>query len=345
MPDERLDIKNLSKAELEGAFREIGERPFRAAQVMKWLYKAHVLAFDRMSDLPQELRVFLKKRFIISSPAMVDFRRSPSDGTTKYLLKLEDSSTIETVFLPEKSRNTACLSSQVGCRYGCSFCASSSLGFARHLAVSEILSQVIFIETKNPSSRVTHLVFMGIGEPFDNFDNVMKSIRVFNDPDAFGIGARRITISTCGIIPGIERLKREKLQVELSVSLHAADDELRSKLVPVNKRYPLKELMASCRDYVAATGRIITFEYILIGGVNSSPPDAVRLALLLRGLKCKVNTILFNEIKSKGYAMPTRQQAVEFNKTLRSMGVSVTMRKSRGSDIDAGCGQLRMSRL
>jgi 23S rRNA (adenine2503-C2)-methyltransferase len=298
-----------------------------------------------MTDLPESLRHKLKSKFHITHPVMLDSRTSAADGTTKYLLKMEDASTIETVFLPEKERATICLSTQVGCKFACSFCASAPFGFVRDLKASEILDEVLFVKSVNPAVPVTNLVFMGIGEPLDNYDNVLKAVRIFNDPDAFGIGARKITISTCGIIPGIKRMEKEGLQVELSVSLHSADDGVRSKLVPVNKRYPIKELIASCREYIERTDRVITFEYILIKGANASLSDAMKLARLLRGMKCKVNTITYNKIRIKEYTEPSSAEARAFLKILKDNGIKATHRKSKGEDIDAGCGQLRISRL
>jgi 23S rRNA (adenine2503-C2)-methyltransferase len=298
-----------------------------------------------MTDLPDDLRRKLKDKFHITRPVMLDSRRSPTDGTTKYLLKLEDGNTIETVFLPEKARGTICLSSQVGCKFSCSFCASAPFGFVRNLKASEILDEVLFVRTKNPDAAITNLVFMGIGEPFDNYDNVMRAIRIFNDKDAFNIGARRITVSTCGVLPGMKKFSDEGLQIELSVSLHCAEDAVRSKIVPVNKRYPLKELIAACREYTARTDRVITFEYILIRGVNSSRQDALKLAALLKGLKCKVNTISYNKIKALDYDEPSARDIRLFIDILKDKGVNVMHRKSRGEDIDAGCGQLRISKL
>lgn len=341
----KTDIKSLSKTELEELLISLGEKKFRAKQVMRWLYKVGVKSFDEMTDIPASFREKLKDKCHLTRITLLDMRRSRSDGTTKYLLKLEDASSIETVFLPESSRNTICMSSQVGCKFSCSFCASAPFGFARNLTTSEILDEVLFVKRENPASPITNLVFMGIGEPFDNYENVMKAIRILNDGDAFGIGARKITVSTCGIIPGIKKFEKEGLQIELSVSLHSAVDEVRSKLVPVNKRYPLKELMAACREYTRNTNRIITFEYILIKGVNSSVEDALKLAGLLKGLKCKVNTISYNLIKAKDYDEPTPEDVKSFMAALTSKGVAATHRRSRGEDIDAGCGQLRISRM
>lgn len=341
----KIDIKNLSKAELTAALEDMGAEAYRVRQIFRWLYKVGVKSFDGMTDLSDELRHMLKGKLHINHPVMLDSRRSAMDGTAKYLLKLEDSETIEAVLLPEKDRATICLSTQVGCKFACSFCASAPFGFVRNLKASEILDEVLFIKQKNPSVNVTNLVLMGIGEPFDNYDNVMRAIRIFNDPDAFNIGARKITISTCGVIPGIKKLAKEGLQVELSVSLHSADNDIRSELVPINKRYPIRDLIDACRDYTEHTGRVITFEYILIKGANASEADALKLAKLLMGMKCKVNTIAYNKISIKGYAEPSSGDLKAFLKVLKDNGISATHRKSKGEDIDAGCGQLRISGL
>lgn len=341
---DKIDIKNLAKVELEEKLEGLGLEAYRARQIFKWLYKSGVSYFDEMTDLSAEARGILKAKFHITRPAMLDLKRSRADGTTKYLLKLEDANTIETVFLPAFRRGTACLSSQVGCRYGCSFCATLAFGFVRNLTRSEIVDEVIFLKAKSSSPSLTNLVFMGIGEPMDNYDNVMAAIRIFNDKDAFNIGARRITVSTCGIIPGIERLKGEGLQIELSVSLHSAVDHIRSKLVPANRIYPLKDLMKACSSYIDETGRVITFEYVLIKGVNCSRDDAASLARLLKGIKCKVNTISCNAA-AKGLEKPSDTDIRVFVGILKKSGVNAIHRKSRGEDIDAGCGQLRISRF
>jgi 23S rRNA m2A2503 methyltransferase len=341
----KIDIKNISKDELIKELVKIGEKPYRATQVFRWLYKTPVSSFDEMTDLNKELREKLKERFHITKIVLLDSKRSLSDGTTKYLLKLEDSHTIESVFLPEEERATLCLSSQVGCKFGCSFCASAPFGFVRNLKASEILDEVLFIKAHNKDRAITNIVFMGIGEPLDNYNNVMRAIRILNDEDAFKIGARRITISTCGVLPGIEKLVSEKMQVELSVSLHSVDDKIRSKLVPINKAYPLNALMAACKEYTGQTKRIITFEYILIRGVNASVGDAFKLARFLTGLLCKVNIISYNQIKAKGYEPPSTDDVKEFIRTLKGRGINAMLRKSKGEDIDAGCGQLRISKL
>ncbi|MFA5146246.1 MAG: 23S rRNA (adenine(2503)-C(2))-methyltransferase RlmN [Candidatus Omnitrophota bacterium] len=341
----KIDIKDLSKKELEDALEKLGARRYRAAQVWSWLYKRGAGSFDKMSDLPEDLRRKLKEAFHITRLVLLDSRRSSADGTVKYLFKLEDGNTIETVFIPEGRRGTICLSSQVGCKFRCSFCASAPFGFVRNLRASEIIDEVLSVKEKNPLPGLTNLVFMGIGEPLDNYANLMKAVRVLNDKDAFGIGARKITISTCGMIPKIKKLEEEGIQVELSVSLHSADDRVRSGLVPINTKYPLAELIDTCREYTAVTGRIVTFEYVLLKGINSSEDDALKLVSLLKGLNCKVNTIAYNQIKAKGFEPPSAREIKLFIETLKAGSVQVTHRKSKGEDIDAGCGQLRIARM
>jgi len=342
---DKTDIKNLSKEKLGLALKEQGVEAYRSAQIFKWLYAKLAKSFDDMTDIPAGTREMLKKKFHLTRMTELDSKRSKLDGTTKYLFKLEDGNTIETVFLPEASRGTICLSSQVGCKYGCSFCASAPFGFVRNLKVSEILDEVIHVKASHPNERITNLVFMGIGEPMDNYSNVLEAVRILNDPGAFNIGARRITISTCGIIPGIDRLKTEGLQVELSVSLHSAKDDVRSRLVPINKKYPIKELIAACKDYTLNTGRVITFEYVLIKGENSSAADSQAVSVLLKGVKCKVNVISYNNITAKGYLQPSPGEVRGFMDILKKNGISATKRKSKGEDIDAGCGQLRISKF
>lgn len=342
---DKVDIYSLSKEELALRLKEMKEPVYRTVQIFNWLYQKGVNGFAEMSDLPDGLRDRLKSRFHVYRVFILDAKRSSIDETVKYLLKLEDGNTIEAVFLPSTRRNTACLSSQVGCKYACSFCASSPFGFVRNLTSGEILSELLTLNSKHAASRITNIVFMGIGEPMDNYDNVLRAIRVFNDKDAFNIGARKITISTCGIIPGIKRLEKENLQVELSVSLHSAVDSVRSKIVPINRRFPIGDLMEACREYTARTGRVITFEYVLIQGVNSSREDALELVRLLKGMKCKVNTISYNQIKARGYEQPSKREAADFVTVLKGGGINVTHRKSLGEDIDAGCGQLRISRM
>ena len=342
---EKTDIKNLSKAELADHLKRLGAEPYRAPQIFKWIYGKLARSFDEMTDIPSGLRSVLKNNFHLIHLAEMDSKRSRIDGTTKYLFKLEDGNTIETVFLPEGARATICLSSQVGCKYACSFCASAPFGFVRNLKTSEILDEVIRIESSHKGVPITNIVFMGIGEPMDNYENVLKAIRILNDPAAFNIGARKITVSTCGVIPGIKKLKLEKLQVELSVSLHSSKDDVRSRLVPINNKYPIAELMTACKDYTESTGRVITFEYVMIKGENASVEDAKALAALLKNMKCKVNLISYNNIRAAGYVQPSASETRKFMDRLKTAGINITRRKSKGEDIDAGCCQLRISKL
>lgn len=341
----KIDIKSLSREELVRELAGLRIERYRIDQIYRWLYKEGVKSFDDMRDLPSNLREGIKKKFHIIHHAVLDKKVSAADGTTKFLFKLEDGNSIETVYLPEDDRVTLCLSTQVGCKFKCAFCASSPHGFIRNLSCSEILEEVISVRREHPDKNITNIVFMGIGEPFDNYDNLMRSIRILNDKRAFNIGARRITISTCGLVPGIKMLEGENLQVELSVSLHSPTDEVRSKIVPVNKRYPIKELMDTCREYTARTGRVITFEYVLLNNTNASVDDARSLAALLDGMKCKVNVIAYNQVKQRGFEKPSDPEIGAFMNVLRRERVNATRRKSKGEDIDAGCGQLRIAKM
>ncbi|MCX5679652.1 MAG: 23S rRNA (adenine(2503)-C(2))-methyltransferase RlmN [Candidatus Omnitrophica bacterium] len=350
---DKIDIKSLSKEELGLRLEGLGAEAYRSRQIFKWIYVKLAKSFDDMTDIPVGMRDTLKKNFYLTRMTALDSKCSKLDGTTKYLFSLEDGNTIEAVFLPEGKRGTICLSSQVGCKYGCSFCASAPFGFVRNLTTSEILDEVIHVKAAHPKDRITNLVFMGIGEPMDNYSNVLEAIRIFNDPGAFNIGARRITISTCGIIPGIERLQKEGLQVELSVSLHSAKNDVRSSLVPINKKYPVKDLIAACKDYTRNTGRVITFEYVMIKGENSSKADSQALVDLLGCMKCKVNVISYNPVRSYGRTIASNGASIQpssgdircFIDVLKKSGVNVTKRKSKGEEIDAGCGQLRISKF
>jgi len=335
-------IKDLSGDELREAVEEFGMPAYRAGQVYHWLYAGAVGSFDDMSDLPADLRASLGERYAVDTLEKVRERLS-GDGTLKYLLKLADGNTIETVLIPVAGRKTVCLSSQVGCRFGCPFCASGMGGFTRNLGQGELLDQVVAV--KREGIAVTHIVFMGIGEPLDNLENVIRAVTVLNDPKGFGIGARRITISTCGLVDGIGRLLKSGVRAELSVSLHAPVDELRDRLVPVNRRYPVKKLLGACRKYYAVTKRVVTFEYALLDGINDSPALARKLASLLDGFDCKVNLIKVGEVPIEGFRPSRREAAHRFRSILRENGVKVTLRRQRGADIEAACGQLRLRTL
>lgn len=336
------NIKDLSLKELEQVLSAWKEKEFRARQIFSWIYQKANGDFIEMDDLPLSLRGRLKENFCLSSLGLIKVFKS-RDETQKLLLRLGDGNLIEAAIIPAAGRVTGCLSTQLGCKFACRFCASGLSGFKRNLTCGEILDEVLYLRNHAPAHKLTHLVFMGIGEPLDNYDNVLKAIRIINSPDAFNIGARRITISTCGIIPGIERLSEEGMQLELSVSLHAADDKTRSQIMPINKIYPLKALIAVCKDYSKKTRRQVTFEYVLIKGVNSDLLSAKNLIKILKELKlCKINLIPGNYIKEYNLEPPDKAEVLLFRERLKKGGLNVTLRRPRGLDIEAACGQLRL---
>lgn len=335
-------ITELNLKELEAALLAQGQPAFRAKQVFSWIYKRGARDFERMSDLPASLRRALKANFTLSSLKLAQKSLS-SDGTEKFLFELKDKNLIEAVSIPAAGRVTGCVSSQAGCPFNCSFCASGSAGFKRNLTCGEIIEEVLYLKDLSAAKRLTHLVFMGTGEPLDNYENVLRAIRLINSPQAVNIGARRITISTCGLVPGIRRLAGEGLQVELSVSLHAADDKTRARLVPINKKYPLAVLLGACKDYIKKTGRQITFEYVLINGVNSALQNAKDLSIIMKGLGfCKVNLIPANPVAEHKIAPPATAEVSAFRNFLAGRGITATLRKPRGADIKGACGQLRL---
>jgi len=336
------DIKELSLKELEDKLLFWGSPKYHARAIFNWIYQKGAYEFSRMSNLPAPLRKKLTDEFSILGLALADLQES-IDGTTKFLFELADRNLVEAVNIPAAKRITGCISSQVGCKFGCNFCASALKGFKRNLTRGEILDEVLYLKNNLKIGQLTHIVFMGTGEPLDNYENVLSAIRLINSPLAFNIGARRITISTCGIIPEINRLALEDLQIELSISLHAADDKTRSQLMPVNKKYPLVDLIKCCREYIAKTNRQITFEYILIKDFNSDLASAEKLATLLKGLRlAKVNLIPANPIAELKIFPPAEREILFFKDKIFSLGVNVTLRKERGQDIDAACGQLRL---
>lgn len=335
---EKTDIKDFTLRELERAIGDLGEPRYRARQVFSWVYKRGARSFGEMENLPASLMGKLGQAYRIGSVEEEERTRS-SDGTEKFLFRLPDNNFIETVLIRSQARKTLCLSTQVGCRFACPFCASGSMGFTRNLAASEILEQVLFLRDKT-RQKITNFVFMGMGEPLDNYENTSRAIIIMNDKEALGIGARRITVSTCGIIPGIDKLKDMGLQVNLSISLHAANDRLRDKLVPVNKRYPLEDLVAACERYIEKAGRAITLEYVLIKGENDSGGDADGLAEIARRLKAKVNIILCSAVAGGNFKAPSKKETELFINQLLSQKVNATLRKSKGQDIRAACGQL-----
>ena len=332
-----INIRDLSLEELEEEILKLGEKKYRAKQIFAWLYRT-VDSFDEMTDLSKDLINKLKENFIIKNLEIENFQKS-FDGTIKYLFKLNDGHKIETVIMKYKYGNTACVSNQVGCKMGCNFCASAKIGFVRSLTPGEIVSQILEIE-KHSGEKISNVVFMGIGEPMDNYDNVIKAIRLINDPKGLNIGARHISVSTCGLIDGILRLAEENIQCNLCISLHSSRDEVRSDMMPINKRYNISELMDACKKYIEKTNRRITFEYALVDGVNDSREDALHLARLLKGMLCHVNLIPVNKIKDGIYEKSSTEKILAFRDFLNEKGIVATVRRELGSDIAAACGQL-----
>ena len=339
------NILDHSPEELKAAFEKHGLPGFRADQVLGWIYKKGVYDFAKMPNLGAETVAKLKEHFDIRMPAVIERQRSGEDKSTKLLLKLGNGDLVETVYMPVKERETVCISSQVGCKFHCAFCASGQNGFFRNLNQGEIVSQVLLARDVSKKKKLTNIVFMGIGEPMDNYDNVLKTIRTLNSPKGMGIGARRITVSTCGVVPKMERFADEGLQIELSVSLHGPNDLVRGAIMPVNQAFPVKSVLEAAKHYAAKTGRAITFEYILIKGINASEAEARSLTKALKGILCKVNLIPYNPIEEFPHATPTYNEVVRFQQILEEGGIRTTVRFSKGTDIQAACGQLRSVKL
>ena len=325
--------------ELEQDFALLGEQKFRAKQVFQWISRG-VRDFGKMTNLSKPLREKLKGEYELYEPKVIGKQVSAIDGTIKYLWELKDGNAVETVVMSYKHGNTVCVSSQVGCRQGCAFCASTIGGLVRNLEPSEILDEVLFSQLDS-GKTISNIVLMGIGEPLDNFDNVMRFLELVNSPDGMNIGMRHISLSTCGLVDKIEQLAERDLQLTLSVSLHSPDDESRSKIMPVNRRWPVDTLLSACRDYFAKTGRRISFEYTMIDGVSDSPEQAQLLAKKLAGMGAHVNMIPLNNVTESGLHTSSRQAIRRFQTILEENGVTATLRRTLGSDIDASCGQLR----
>jgi 23S rRNA (adenine2503-C2)-methyltransferase len=332
------DVKDLTLNELRAELENWGEPSYRARQVFEWIYKKGASSFDAMTDLPRSLRQRLRGHFYMGTPELTEQLRS-LDGTEKFLFRLADGAFIETVLIPSGTRRTLCLSTQVGCKFGCVFCASGAGGFSRNLLPSEILGQILFLRDRL-NVRLTNFVMMGMGEPLDNLDGIVRAIRIMNAREGLDIGARRITISTVGIVPAIKELERLGLQVKLSLSLHATRDELRSRLLPVNKKYHLAEVVKAGVDYQKKTGRMITIEYILISGLNDTREDAARLAAIGKRLNAKINLIPYSPGWGPEWTSSPRARQEAFLRVLQDKGVSATVRRSKGADIRAACGQL-----
>ncbi len=351
----RKNILSLSPTQLKEFVRSLGEPAYRADQILWWVYKKLAISFDEMTDLPQTLRQKLVSVASLSGLTPVDEKVSADGQTRKVLFRLDDGKTIESGFMlygkadSSRERRTVCVSTQVGCPIGCAFCATGQQGFERNLHPGEIIEQVLYFmrsmkkETDIDLARrpVTNVVFMGMGEPLGNYEAVWQSIGVLNSKQGLNLGARQITISTVGLVPQIQRLASESIHVELAISLHAASDELRNRLVPINRKYPLKQLMAACREYFEKTGRRPTFEYALFRGINDTTGHARELAGLLEGLNCHVNLIAGNPTKSREFTPSSGKTVLAFQKQLTASGISNTVRLSKGVDIEAGCGQLR----
>jgi 23S rRNA (adenine2503-C2)-methyltransferase len=332
------DIRDLTLGELKAELERMGERPYRAAQIFDWLYKKRATAWDAMTSLPKPLREKLAATFALSAIALAEQRASP-DGTTRFLFRFCDGEHVESVLIPAGPRLTVCLSTQVGCKFACAFCASGRHGFKRNLAPSEILGQVLFLE-RALGRPLTNYVFMGMGEPLDNWANVEKAIRIMNAPEGLAIAARRITVSTAGFVDAFKRLESLDLQINVSVSLHAVTDRLRDRLMPINRRFPLEALVAAAEHYVRSGGRMLTLEYILIRGLNDSLDDADGLAGIARRLRAKVNLIAYSPVEGTDFEAPTDADVARFKRWLDERKVGATVRSSKGADIAAACGQL-----
>ncbi|ASA96250.1 ribosomal RNA large subunit methyltransferase N [Anoxybacillus flavithermus TNO-09.006] len=338
----KLSIYSMRLEDLQSWIEQQGEKPFRATQIFEWLYKKRVTSFEDMTNIPKALRERLDEHFVITTLKTL-VQQTSKDGTMKFLFELHDGYSIETVLMRHDYGNSICVTTQVGCRIGCTFCASTLGGLKRNLQAGEIVAQVVKVQKAldETNERVSSIVVMGIGEPFDNYDELIKFLKIVNHPKGLHIGARHITVSTSGIIPKIYKFADENMQINFAISLHAPNTELRSKLMPINRAYKLPELMEAVRYYIEKTGRRVTFEYGLFGGVNDQIEHAEELAELIKGLKCHVNLIPVNYVPERNYVRTPREQIFAFEKTLKKHGINVTIRREQGHDIDAACGQLR----
>ena len=332
-------IKSKTLGEMEQLFKDLGQPAFRAKQVYSWLHKG-VRSYEQMTNLPKALRETLEQNYPISAPVPVRKQESQKDGTIKYLWELSDGNCVETVLMRYHYGNTVCISTEVGCRMGCAFCASTLGGLVRRLEPFEMLDQVLFTQVDS-GLPVSHIVLMGIGEPLDNFDNVMRFLELVNSPEGMNISMRHISLSTCGLVPGIDKLAEKKLQLTLSVSLHAPTDAVRDTIMPVNKAYDTETLLQACRRYYEKTGRRISFEYAMINGVNDTEEAARTLLKRLKGLPAHMNLIPLNHVEESPLKPSTRQAVMRFQQILEQGGVPATVRRTLGGDIDASCGQLR----
>jgi 23S rRNA (adenine2503-C2)-methyltransferase len=339
---EKKDIKSFTYTELKAEVEALGEKAFRAKQLYQWMHEKLAEDFDEMTNLPQSFRQKLKEQYTCISLEMADRRISAIDGTEKYLFRLHDGNVIESVLMRYHHGNSVCISSQAGCRMGCRFCASTLGGLTRNLTPSEMLDQVYRIQ-KISGERVSNLVVMGTGEPLDNYDNLLRFLTLLTDEHGLNISQRNVTVSTCGLVERIRMLADEQLQITLALSLHASSQEKRKELMPVAYKYELKDVLDACRYYFDRTGRRITFEYSLVGGVNDTREDAQRLAELVEGINCHVNLIPVNPIKERSYVQSDRNVILAFKNKLEKYHINVTIRREMGRDINGACGQLRKS--
>ncbi len=335
----KTDLKSLTMEELAAYIKSLGQPAFRGKQLFQWLHRG-VSSFEEMTDLPLALRQQLEEEAAITTLKIRQRFQSQKDETVKYLFELEDGNLIEAVVMHYHHGNTICISSQVGCRMGCAFCQSTKNGLVRSLRAGEMLDQILKAQ-QDLQLRISNVVMMGIGEPLDNLEQVIAFLKIVNQPEGIQIGYRHISLSTCGLVPGILKLAKLNVPITLSISLHGTTDEERSRTMPVNRRYPLEQLIAACHTYQNTTGRRISFEYAVIAGVNDRPEDANRLVRLLNGLLCHVNLIPVNPIEAGGFHPPTRQLVEAFQQQLIRLGLNATVRRTLGSDISASCGQLR----
>lgn len=342
MKSEMTYLYDLSQEEMKGLVKEIGEPPFRAKQIYDWMYKG-VDSFEDMKNIPKSLKEKLEKVAVIGNLKILKKQKSALDETAKYLFELRDGNTIEAVFMKYKYGNSLCISSQVGCRMGCKFCASGLGGLVRNLSAGEFINQIISVE-KDTNEKISHIVVMGTGEAFDNYENLSKFLKLVNSPEGLGIGMRNITVSTCGLVPKIKMFARDFPQVNLAISLHQTDNDKRSEIMPVNKKYDIGELIKACKEYFETTKRRVTFEYALISGVNDKKSDMQDLAKLLKGFACHVNLIDLNHVQELEFLPVGAQNARANTEYLNTLGVKATLRRKLGEDIDGACGQLRASR-
>ncbi len=339
---EQLDIKSQELSELKKTVEGLSEKPFRAKQIYEWLHKKQAESFQEMTNLSVGLREKLERNCQILSLKVLEVQTSKLDGTQKYLFALPDGNVVESVLMRYHHGNSVCISSQVGCRMGCRFCASTIGGWTRNLLPSEMLDQVYKIQ-KLSKERVSNVVVMGTGEPLDNYENLLRFIRMLSDEKGLHISQRNITVSTCGIVPRMYDLAEEDLQITLAISLHASNQKKREQLMPIAAKYPLDELLKACRNYFEKTGRRLTFEYSLVGGENDSQEDAEELAHLIKGLNCHINLIPVNPIKERSYVQSDKKVIANFQNKLEKYQINVTIRREMGRDIDGACGQLRKS--